>query len=77
MLQFKKRGRLRKEEDERLLEHMDMLKQMLDYKRGILAHSVVIPEEVCMQKKRDEALYSMLLREARTRHQRVEGSPDC
>lgn len=70
MLGFKKKVMLRKEEDERLYVQLESIKEMLDYKRNLLAHSVDPSEDVLAEVKRAEVLYSLLLREARVRHER-------
>lgn len=70
MLGFKKKGLQWKEEDERLYGHLDLLRERLDYKKKLLAHSIDVSDEMLIEVKRSEMLYSMLLREARIRHSR-------
>lgn len=72
MLGFRKKGVLRKEEEATLYEMLERQKESIDYQKKLLAHSVDPSEELLNQLKRAEALYSLLLREARVRHRRKQ-----
>ncbi|GAF23860.1 MULTISPECIES: YaaL family protein [Shouchella] len=70
MIGKRKKGALRKEEDQRLYYYVDAMKEQLDYKRGLLEHSLDASEDMHFDVQRAEMLYSFLLREARVRHER-------
>ncbi|MEN0641601.1 YaaL family protein [Alkalicoccobacillus gibsonii] len=67
---FRKKGKLRMEENERLLNHIEVTKERYDNQRQLLEHSVDPSEDVIARMKLTEAKYSFLLREARIRHAR-------
>ncbi|WP_255301236.1 YaaL family protein [Bacillus sp. Marseille-P3800] len=70
MIGIRKKGMLWKEEDQRLYEYVDSLKEQLDYKRGLLDHSLDASDDMHAEVQRAEVLYSFLLREARIRYER-------
>ncbi|GAF15333.1 hypothetical protein JCM19046_4521 [Bacillus sp. JCM 19046] len=70
MLGFKKKGLQWKEENERLYGHLDLVRERLEYKKKLLNHSIDVSDEVLIEVKRSEMIYSLLLREARIRHNR-------
>ncbi|WP_413377052.1 YaaL family protein [Alkalihalobacillus sp. 1P02AB] len=67
---FRKRGKLRREEDERLLQAIDRMKMKYDNHRHYLEHSFDPSDDSIKQMKLVESLYSFLIREARIRQVR-------
>ncbi|KMK74444.1 YaaL family protein [Alkalihalobacillus pseudalcaliphilus] len=67
---FRKKGKLRQGEDERLLQTIDRMKQKYDNHRHYLEHSFDPSEDAVKQMRLVESLYSFLLREARIRNVR-------
>ncbi|WP_066074753.1 YaaL family protein [Neobacillus soli] len=64
---FQRKGRLRKEYDERLLLQMNRLKVHWQQEKQLLEKSFDPSEEVICQTKIAEAKYIFLLREAKVR----------
>lgn len=62
---------MRREEDRRLLVHIEHTKRRLDNQKKIIIQSIEPPEDVLNQAKMTEALYSFLIREARIRNLRA------
>ncbi|MCM2676478.1 YaaL family protein [Shouchella plakortidis] len=67
---FRKKGKLRMEENERLLNHIEVTKERYDNQRQLIEHSVDPSEDVISRMKLTEAKYSFLIREARIRRAR-------
>ncbi|OLO25201.1 hypothetical protein BTR23_25310 [Alkalihalophilus pseudofirmus] len=67
---FKKKGRIRKEENERLLSLIDDMKQKLTKQQLLINNSVDPSPMVLSDVKVTEAKYMFLLREARIRQTR-------
>ncbi|WP_078429515.1 YaaL family protein [Alkalihalobacterium alkalinitrilicum] len=67
---FKKKGRIRKEENERLLSLIDDMKQKLTKQQLLINNSVDPSPMVLNDVKVTEAKYMFLLREARIRQTR-------
>jgi hypothetical protein len=64
---FRKKGRLRREYDEKLLIHLDTLKHSRHYQKNLLEKCLDPSNEVIMQLKLIEAKYFFLLKEAKKR----------
>ncbi|GAF67157.1 hypothetical protein BTS2_4066 [Bacillus sp. TS-2] len=69
---FRKKGKIRKEEDERLLIAIEQMKQKYDNHRHYLDHSFDPTDDSRNQMKLVESLYSFLIREARIRRVRKD-----
>lgn len=65
---FKQRGKIRKVEDQRLIEHIEELKEKLMIQTQLVKNSVDPSEEVIFKLKTTEAKYFFLLKEARMRN---------
>ncbi|MEH7301661.1 YaaL family protein [Neobacillus drentensis] len=65
---FRRKGRLRKEYDEKLLIQLNRLKEHWQQEKQLLEKSFDPSEEVICQTKIAEAKYIFLLREAKQRH---------
>ncbi|WP_026688783.1 YaaL family protein [Alteribacter aurantiacus] len=63
----KKKRKVRRQGDERLLEEIDTLKDSLDQQRSMLAHSSDYQDHLQYQSKLTEAKYLFLLKEVRKR----------
>lgn len=70
---FRRKGRIRKEEDERLLSLLDEVKNKLIYKREMVNKSVDPSPLVLHELNLIEAKYLFLLREARIRQTKKNG----
>ncbi|TSB44647.1 YaaL family protein [Alkalicoccobacillus porphyridii] len=68
---FRKRGKLRREENDQLFYHIETLKERYDLQRQLIEHSVDPSDDVISRMKLSEAKYSFLLREARIRKARM------
>lgn len=68
---FRKKGKLRREENERLFYIIETLKERYDLQRQLIEHSVDPSDDVILRMKLTEAKYSLLLREARIRNARM------
>ncbi|OIJ16231.1 hypothetical protein BKP35_04455 [Anaerobacillus arseniciselenatis] len=64
---FRKKGKIRKAEDDRLIAHIDELKAKLMNQKQLVQNSVDPPEDVIYNMKLTEAKYLFLLKEARNR----------
>jgi hypothetical protein len=64
---FRKKGRLRREYDEKLLIQLETLKQSRHYQKNLLEKCLDPSNEVIMQLKLIEAKYFFLLKEAKKR----------
>ncbi len=64
---FKKKGKIRKVEDERLVAYIESLKLVLMNQKELVQKSVDPSEEVMFKLKLTEAKYLFLLKEARKR----------
>ncbi|RXJ01133.1 DUF2508 family protein [Anaerobacillus alkaliphilus] len=71
---FKKKGRIRKEENRRLVEEIEHQKYQLMTQRELVEKSVEPSEEVLLKLKVTEAKYLFLLKEARIRRTNMENS---
>ncbi|MGO4890598.1 YaaL family protein [Anaerobacillus sp. MEB173] len=67
---FRKKGRIRKEEDERLIETIDTIKEQLLLQKGLVQSSFDPSESVLNELRLSEAKYLFLLKEARIRNTR-------
>ncbi|KMJ55505.1 YaaL family protein [Alkalihalophilus lindianensis] len=67
---FRKKGRLRKEENDRLLRSIESMKDRLDSEKHFVSHSVDPSDDVLAKMKASESVYTFLLREARTQKMR-------
>ncbi|WNF37104.1 YaaL family protein [Bacillaceae bacterium IKA-2] len=65
---FKKKGKIRELEDQRLVSHIAMLKENLMIRTQLLKNSIDPSEEVIFKLKLTEAKYIFLLKEARVRN---------
>ncbi|WML58250.1 YaaL family protein [Neobacillus sp. PS2-9] len=65
---FRRKGRLRKEYDEKLLIQLNRLKEHWQQEKQLLEKSFDPSEEVICQTKIAEVKYIFLLREAKQRH---------
>ncbi|WP_088106146.1 YaaL family protein [Halalkalibacter urbisdiaboli] len=64
---FRRKGIIRKKENERLLENIEIMKQRYNNQKHVIYHSVEPSDEVVFRAKLTESLYTFLLREARVR----------
>ncbi|WP_100374356.1 YaaL family protein [Bacillus sp. FJAT-45037] len=62
---FRKKGRLRNEENERLLHAIETMKTRLDSERHFVAHGVDPSDDILTRIKMNDSIYSFLLREVR------------
>ncbi|ADC49672.1 MULTISPECIES: YaaL family protein [Alkalihalophilus] len=67
---FRKRGKLRKEESDRLLRSIESMKERLDNEKHYVSHSVDPSDDVLARMRATESAYTFLLREARTQKMR-------
>lgn len=65
---FKKKGKIREVEDQRLVRHIEALKENLVIRTQLLKSSIDPSEEVIFKLKLIEAKYIFLLKEARMRN---------
>lgn len=65
---FKKKGKIRKLENERLVSHIEILKRKWMDQSDLVRKSVDPSEEVMLNVKLTEAKYLFLLKEARKRN---------
>lgn len=65
---FKKKGKIREVEDQRLVRHIEALKENLMIRTQLLKSSIDPSEEVIFKLKLIEAKYIFLLKEARMRN---------
>lgn len=65
---FKKKGKIRKVEDERLVSHIEILKATLINQTELVQKSVDPSEDVLYKLKLTESKYLFLLKEARCRN---------
>ncbi len=71
---FKKKGRIRKAENRRLVDEIEHQKHLLMTQRELVAKSVDPSEDVLLKLKLTEAKYLFLLKEARIRKTSMENS---
>ncbi len=71
---FKKKGKIRKMEDKRLVEQLEIQKQLFINQKSLVAKSVDPSEAVLFKLKLTEAKYLFLLKEARVRKTNMEKS---
>lgn len=64
---FKRKGKIRKDEDLRLVRHIEEIKEKLTNQTELIKNSVDPSEEVILKLKITEAKYFFLLKEARMR----------
>lgn len=64
---FSKRGKMRQEENKKLLACLDKLKQRVNQKEALIHNSVDYHGEVVYRGQLEKAKYLFLLREARIR----------
>ncbi|MBM7098027.1 MULTISPECIES: YaaL family protein [Alteribacter] len=64
---FRKKRKVRRKGDERLLEEIDGLKESLDQQKAMLAHSSDYQDHLLYKSKLTEAKYLFLLKEIRHR----------
>ncbi|MDQ0257782.1 hypothetical protein J2S74_005244 [Evansella vedderi] len=69
---FRKRGKIRNEEDKSLLWHLEKLKQRVNQKEALINNSVDYHGEVLYKGKLEKAKYLFLLKEARIRRTSVK-----
>lgn len=65
---FKKKGKIREDEDRRLVRHIEALKETLTNQSQLIKSSVDPSEEFILRLKITEAKYFFLLKEARMRN---------
>ncbi|MBU9710640.1 YaaL family protein [Evansella tamaricis] len=68
---FVKKGKLRKEEDNRLLSYLDILKKRVKQRESLLDKSIDHHNDVIYRAKIEKAKYIFLLKEARVRRTRL------
>lgn len=68
---FKRKGRIRKTEDERLVYHLEELKGIFMNRSELVSKSVDPSEDVLYKLRLDEAKYLFLLKEARIRNRGI------
>lgn len=71
---FRKKGKIRKREEDRLISHIDMLKDKLFIQRELVNRSVDPSDEVLLNFKMTEAKYLFLLKEARAQNTNMRKS---
>lgn len=71
---FKKKGKIRKEENKRLVHQIELQKQLLMTQKQLVEKSLDPSEEVLLSLKVTEAKYLFMLREARVRKTNMEKS---
>lgn len=71
---FKKKGKIRREEDRRLVAHIEKLKEKLMNQNELVNKSLDPSLEVMFNLKLTEAKYLFLLKEARIRKTSMEKS---
>ncbi|WP_227940117.1 YaaL family protein [Alkalihalobacillus deserti] len=64
---FRKKSKLRKSENIRLIEQLEQHKQQVDSEKVLINRSIDPSDDVLNHVKITEAIYSFLLREARAR----------
>lgn len=67
---LKKKGKIREQQHRLLLNQLEKLKAKVDEQKQLIDRSIDPSEEVMNRAKITEALYSLLLREARASHAR-------
>lgn len=65
---FRKRRALRTYENSRLIEQTEIQKERLDRQSQLIARSIEPSDDVLLQRKITESLYSFLIREAKHQH---------
>ncbi|QOY37435.1 YaaL family protein [Anaerobacillus isosaccharinicus] len=71
---FKKKGKIRRDENIRLVEQIEIQKQLLMHQKELVEKSVDPSEEVILKLKVTEAKYLFMLKEARARRTNMEKS---
>ncbi|MCT8136345.1 YaaL family protein [Anaerobacillus sp. CMMVII] len=71
---FKKKGKLRKAENKRLIEQIEIQKHLLMNQKELVGRSVDPSEDVLLKLKVTEAKYLFMLKEARVRKTNMEKS---
>ncbi|MCL7749886.1 MULTISPECIES: YaaL family protein [Halalkalibacter] len=64
---FRKKQKLRKQENAQLFKHLEEQKEKLDSEKQLIQRSIDPSDDVLNRAKVTEAVYSFLLREARKR----------
>ncbi|WP_096438097.1 YaaL family protein [Alteribacter populi] len=64
---FRKKGKIRRQEDERLLNKIDMLKMDLDQQKSMISRSDDYQDNLLYRSKITEVKYLFLLKEIRHR----------
>lgn len=69
---FKKKGLIRKKENQRLIEHIEQQKHLLMNQKELVERSLDPSEEVVLNLKVTEAKFLFMLKEARIRKTNME-----